>query len=45
MTAFFHILSSTSFTNFPLQHYIDNNENLADRMDMDSDRLWEVKGF
>jgi hypothetical protein len=42
MTASFHILSNMSFTNILGQHHIESNENLADRMSMDNDRLWEV---
>jgi hypothetical protein len=38
----FIILLITSFTNFPIQHYREDNENLADRMSTDNDRLWEV---
>jgi hypothetical protein len=42
MTTSFHILSNTSFTDFPVQHYIENNENPADRTSMDNERLWDI---
>jgi hypothetical protein len=32
----FHILSGTTLNNFPVQHYTENNENLANRMSMDN---------
>jgi hypothetical protein len=42
MATSFHILSNASFTNFPVQHHTENNENPANRMSMDNDRLWVV---
>jgi SAM-dependent MidA family methyltransferase len=41
MNASFHIVSNAVFTNFPVERYIENNENLADRTSTDNDRLWE----
>jgi hypothetical protein len=42
MTTSSQSLSNISFTNFTIQHYIENNESKADRTSMDNDRLWEV---
>jgi hypothetical protein len=40
------MFSNISFTVFPLQHYAEDNENLAYRRSRDNDKLWEVlKGF
>jgi hypothetical protein len=36
-----HILSNASLTNFPIQHYIENNQNPVDRMSTDYCRLWK----
>jgi hypothetical protein len=42
ITTSFYIHSNASFMSFPVQHCIENNENLADRMSTDNERLWEV---
>jgi hypothetical protein len=42
MTTSFHILSNTSFTNFHVQNCIEINENPANKISMDDDRLWEA---